>query len=42
MGGGGLQWRLAQTPRFSVDLGETHGARLYENRAKLMRYLETA
>ncbi len=33
---------LAQTPRFSVDLGETHGARLYENRAKLMRYLETA
>ncbi len=33
---------LARTRGFSVNLAETHGARLYENRAKLMRYLESA
>ncbi len=33
---------LRRRPDFPSILGETHGARLYENRAKLMRYLETA
>jgi hypothetical protein len=33
---------VAQTAGFSVNLAETHGAQLYENRAQLMRYLATA
>ncbi len=33
---------VAQTAGFSVNLAETHGAQLYENRAQLMRYLQTA
>lgn len=33
---------VANTTGFSVNLAETHGAQLYENRAQLMRYLEAA